>query len=288
MTHASVARAYAARGWPVLPLWWPVKGPGRCACRDPGCSSPAKHPIGYLVPHGKDEASTDAAVIARWWAACPRANIGLRAGAVSGLVVLDVDGAAGQASLRALVERHGRFPAAWVRTGSGGWHAYLAHPGITVRNSVGRLGDGLDVRGDGGSIVAPPSLHVAGGRYRWLTSPEELPPAPAWLVDLLTPPPPPARPVRLEVGLAPYVVAAVEREAREVAAAPHGQRNDRLFRAALRLGSLAGAGALSEASVTGVLLAAAETAGLGEREARGTIRSGLGAGMRHPRDIARR
>jgi hypothetical protein len=273
------ALAYAARGWPVLPLWWPTAG-RRCACTDPECGKPAKHPVGRLVPHGKDQASADPVVITSWWASCPSANVGIRTGAVSGLVVLDVDGPAGRGSLRSLVDRHGRFPAVWVRTGSGGWHAYLAHPGVPVANSVRHLGDGLDVRGDGGYVVAPPSVHVAGGRYRWQSAPpSELPSVPAWLVELTMPPPPPPpppRPVCLEGDMAPYVAAAVEGEAREVAEAPRGQRNNRLFRAACRLGEFARAGTLSEASVTAVLLAAAADAGLGEREARATIRSGIG------------
>jgi hypothetical protein len=278
MTVVQDALAYAVRGWPVLPLWWPLAGAKRCACSDPECSKPGKHPVGRLVPHGKDQASTDPAVITSWWASCPRANVGIRTGAVSGLVVLDIDGPAGRATLRSLVERHGRFPTAWVRTGSGGWHAYLAHPGVPVANSVRRLGDGLDVRGDGGSVVAPPSLHVAGGQYRWQAAPpSELPPMPAWLVELVTPPPPPPPcPVRLEVGVTPYVAAAIEGEARDVAEAPRGQRNNRLFRAACRLGEFVSAGMLSEASVTAVLVAAAADAGLGEREARATIRSGIG------------
>jgi hypothetical protein len=290
ITLAGAALAYAARGWPVLPVWWPMAGPTRCACPAHECGSPAKHPVGHLVPHGKDQASTDPALIARWWASCPRANVGLRTGVLSGLVVLDVDGREGEASLRALVERHGRFQAAWVRTGSGGWHAYLAHPGVEVRNSVRDLGDGLDVRGDGGYIVAPPSVHPSGGRYRWhATPPDDLPAMPPWLVDLLTPPPPaPARPIRLEGGLTAYVTAAVEGEARGVAATPPGGRHRRLFAAALRLGRLVGAGAVSETAVTAVLIAAAATAGLGNREARRTIRDGIDTGARDPRDIARR
>lgn len=276
------ALAHAERGWPVLPVWWPAAGPTRCACPDHECTSPAKHPVGHLTPHGKDDATTDPAVVRRWWACCPRANVGLRTGSASGLVVLDVDGRAGQSSLRALVERHGRFSAAWVRTGSGGWHAYFAHPGVEVRNSVRSIGDGLDIRGDGGSIVAPPSLHVTGGRYRWHPDPpRELPPMPDWLVDLLaTPPPPPPRPVRLEGDLTPYVTAAVEGEAREVAEARPGQRHSRLYLAALRLGRFVRDGVLSEAAVTAVLLAAAATAGLGESEAGRTIRDGVDAGGR--------
>src|SRR6266702_6180297 len=94
------ASAYAARGWAVLPLWW-SEGAG-CACGRPDCPNAGKHPLGGLVPHGLEQATTDARQIERWWAVQPTANIGLRTGAVSGLVVLDVDGPVGEASLRAL------------------------------------------------------------------------------------------------------------------------------------------------------------------------------------------
>jgi Bifunctional DNA primase/polymerase, N-terminal len=153
--------AYAERGWPVLPLWWPLAG-GACACGHAGCSKPGKHP---LVRRGLHAATTDPALIRRWWTRWPLANVGIRTGAASGLLVVDVDGAAGMESLRALSRKHGPVRAAWVHTGSGGWHAYLRLPeGWRVPNSVGRLGLGLDVRADGGSIVAPPSRHASGGR----------------------------------------------------------------------------------------------------------------------------
>jgi hypothetical protein len=108
------------------------------------------------------------------------------------------------------------------------------------------------------------------------------------MVELLLPPPPaPPRPIRLaQASLKPYVLAAIEGEAREVAAAPAGQRNDRLNLASYRLGQLVGAGLVWEASVTEVLRLAAQAAGLGEREALATIHSGLRAGARHPRDVA--
>jgi Bifunctional DNA primase/polymerase, N-terminal len=247
--------------------------------------SPGKHPLGALVPRGLEQATTDPTVIDAWWSAHPAANVGVRTGSRSGLVVLDVDGEAGAASLRSLVARHGRFAAVWVRTGSGGWHAYFSRPEHEVRNSTGRLGPGLDVRGDGGYVVAPPSLHASGRRYRWAPAiPRRLPPMPAWMWQpTMVGPRAGLRPVDLEREVAAYVVAAVEREAREVAIARPGRRNDRLNVAAWRLGQLVGAGLVSESSITDVLMAAADAAGLPEREARATVRSGLTAGMLHPR-----
>src|SRR5262249_52387356 len=127
------ARRYAARGWPVFPLWWPTTD-GRCCCGAADCASPGKHPIGHLAPRGFMDATTDVATAERWWAAYPEANVGIRTGAESGLVVLDIDGEAGRESTRRLVEEHGRFSPVWARTGSGGWHAYMAHPGGDVHN----------------------------------------------------------------------------------------------------------------------------------------------------------
>jgi hypothetical protein len=284
----ATALDYAGRGWSVFPLWWPFPA-GGCACRRPRCEHIGKHPVGFMVPHGLMGATTDADTIRTWWMRCPRANVGIRTGAVSGLVVLDVDGEAGLASLRALVNAHGRFDAAWARTGSGGWHGYMAHPGEHLGNSQGQLGAGLDVRGDGGYVVAPPSLHACGQRYRWpAPPPPELPPMAPWLLALLRPKP--VHPDRLEGprprhGLDPYLAAALDGEARDVASAPQGQRNGRLNLAAYRLGRLLD-DTLAMHAVAEVLLVAARTAGLGDHEAAGTIRSGLAAGLRNPRRVA--
>jgi hypothetical protein len=119
--------------------------------------------------HGVSDASADIAIVTRWWQMWPSANIGIATGRGSGLVVLDVDfRAGGDASLAALVDQHGPLPeTACVHTGGGGLHYYFAHPGGTVRNSASMLGAGLDIRGDGGYVVAPPSVHVSGATYTW-------------------------------------------------------------------------------------------------------------------------
>jgi hypothetical protein len=283
----AAALSYAERGWAVFPLWWPFSA-GDCGCRRRTCDRPGKHPVGFLVPHGLMDATNDGGIIRAWWARCPRANVGIRTGAASGLVVLDVDGDAGIASLRALVRAHGHLPAAWARTGSGGWHRYMAHPGEHVGNSQGQLGAGLDIRGDGGYVVAPPSLHASGGRYHWPTPPPlELPPMEPWLLALLRPPEhrDQVEGPRPRHGLDRYLAAALDGEARDVASAPQGQRNGRLNVAAYRLGRLLGNTATMHV-VAEVLLVAARTAGLGEHEARATIRSGLAAGLRNPRRVA--
>jgi hypothetical protein len=283
-----LALAYASRGWRVLPLWWPVAG--HCACpAGERCPRPAKHPH-PLVPRGVHDASCDPASVRRWWSAAPQANLGLATG--RGLLVLDVDGETGQASLRRLVAEHGQLRAAWTRTGSGGWHAWLAlPPGAVAPNSVRRLGPGLDTRGDGGYVVAPPSRHASGGVYAWLRGepPEELPPAPSWLLQLLrppAPPPPPPRPLGPSLGSRQrYALAALDAEAARVALTPPGQRNSRLFLAAARCGELVAAGALDEATVTSTLARAGQAAGLAPHEIAATIRSGLRHGGERPRRV---
>jgi hypothetical protein len=135
---------------------------------------------------GLKSATTDAEQVDAWWERWPDANVAIRTGVESGVVVLDVDvqhGGAG--SLRELELRHGELPkTARVLTGGGGQHVYLRHPGSEIRNSAGKLGVGLDVRGDGGYVVAPPSMHENGRAYKWMCTLElGVANVPAWLLE---------------------------------------------------------------------------------------------------------
>jgi putative DNA primase/helicase len=135
---------------------------------------------------GLTNATTDPEVVAEWWCRWPTADIGIRTGAQSGLIVLDVDTRkGGSGALVELERRHGKLPAtAQVLSGGGGQHIYFRHPGREVRNSAGRLGAGLDVRGDGGYVVVPPSVHESGRAYTWRRGLERgLADCPAWLVE---------------------------------------------------------------------------------------------------------
>lgn len=176
------ALSYATNGWPVFPCHGITAG--GCTCRAPDCASPGKHP---RVARGLHSASADPEQITRWWERSPASNIGVRTGSESGLVVLDVDPAhGGSRSIKALIDRHGELSSVpRVRTGSGGWHLFFAHPCEMVRNSAGRLGPGLDIRGDGGYVIAPPSTHATGGRYRWEVDAVSLPQLPDWLFELV-------------------------------------------------------------------------------------------------------
>jgi hypothetical protein len=192
------ALAYVNRfRWPVFPVHGILNG--RCTCGNPECTRPGKHPIGKLVPHGLLDATLDEKHVKEWWRDMPYANIGVPTGLASGLVVLDVDvGKTGDESLWDLQERFEQLPATVMAlTGGGGFHYLFLHPGagIKVRNSTSAIGPGLDIRGDGGYIVVPPSSHKSGRRYEWELSchPKDIPlaPVPDWLLERIVDTPPP-------------------------------------------------------------------------------------------------
>ncbi len=182
-----VAVAYAAYGWRVFPLHTP-DAEGRCSCaRADECRSAGKHP---RTARGVNEATTDAEQIARWWTRWQDANIGIATGAGSGLVVLDIDPRhGGDVSLAELMEQHGDVPRTLeAATGGGGWHILFKHPGVAFKNSASVLGPGLDVKTDGGYVVAMPSLHASGRRYEWRDDDARPAAMPTWLIELLTAP----------------------------------------------------------------------------------------------------
>jgi hypothetical protein len=161
------ALALAARGWHVFP-----------------CLAGNKRP---LTLHGFQDATTDETMLRSWWAGWPDANVAVRTGAASNLLVLDVDGEQGRSSLTDLEATHGELSATLVCETPRGRHHYFAHSGGHIQNTAGKLGAGLDTRGDGGYVVVPPSTH-SGKTYRWLCDLDTTPLAqpPAWLLDLLS------------------------------------------------------------------------------------------------------
>jgi hypothetical protein len=159
------AIGYAKRGWRVFP-----------------CKPQGKTPL----VKWRDQATIDPEVIRDFWKKYPGANIGVVTGAISGIVVVDVDGNEGMAIWDELVAAHGFFTETpTAMTGGGGEHYYFAHPGGTFRNTTSKIGEHIDTRGDGGYVVAPPSLHPSGGRYRWMGESERLTPIamPDWLIE---------------------------------------------------------------------------------------------------------
>lgn len=201
-TAIEYAKFYASKGWQVFPLKPHEKTP---------------------VVKWADVATTDAAQIAAWWQQTPAANVGIATGARSGIVVLDIDaGHGGEESIAALIAQHGALPVTvTAKTGGGGRHILFKHPGIEIHNSAGKLGKGLDIRGDGGYIVAAPSIHPNGNAYAWNERPSQTPLAdmPQWIIDLLT-----------TITQLPYQQASAPAPALSVGGIfPQGQRNQSLI-----------------------------------------------------------
>jgi hypothetical protein len=145
----SAAVSYAARGWSVIPI-----------------EAGGKRPV---VPWEEFQRRIpDATEIGDWFWRWPHANVAVVTGRLSQLVVLDVDPQhGGTESLADAEEMQGCLPLTIeATTGSGGRHVYFTHPGGVVQNRVGLL-PGIDLRGDGGYVVAPPSVHSSGTRYAW-------------------------------------------------------------------------------------------------------------------------
>ncbi len=184
---ADAALRYAARGWSVVALHH-TDDSSRCSCGKPDCAAPGKHPRidTPLQPAGLTGATRDPVRLSALWRAWPYANVGVLTGRASGIVVVDVDtkrGQVGADSLRALEDTHEPLPATLTSlTPTGGWHLFFRHPGGRVSDSTSVIGRHIDVRGDGGYVVAPPSA-IASVRYRWQRARAPVAAAPRWLIE---------------------------------------------------------------------------------------------------------
>lgn len=203
----------AARGTRVFPVhsYRAVVEPGpdgeprtvpRCTCSRPACNNPAKHPVGHLVPHGHNDASTDPARVTQWFSppAKPAAdwvpwNLAIATGA--GLVVIDAEAKQTRTDLPTGVEvlddwetwtKGTSLPASprVHRTGGGGLHLWLrVDDGLRVK-SGNRVLPAVDVKADGGYVLVPPSTHVSGGFYTVLRDVEPPACSPELVAWLLT------------------------------------------------------------------------------------------------------
>jgi hypothetical protein len=213
------ALEFQAAGLKIFPLHSPTDG--ACSCGRPKCSSVGKHP---RTPNGLHAASADAEQVRDWWTAWPDANIGLVTG--DGLVILDLD------SEDAIQEAESRgLPRTLeVRTAKGR-HLYFEGEARTRA----RILPGMDIRGAGGYVVAPPSIHASGHVYEWLNADMEVAPLPEWIDEALSAP----QEARAEATL-------------DNAVLPEGARNDGLF----LLACDAARAGLFEPEITAALLAA--------------------------------
>lgn len=179
------ALSFAKRGIPVFPLH-SVRD-GKCTCRRECGNNAGKHP---LTPHGVKDATTNSATIQDYWERWPWANIGIPTGKASGALAIDVDPRhGGETQLLKLQEQHGALPPTLTsKTGGGGVHYFFRYE-ANVPNSTAKVAAGIDVKSDGGYVVAPPSIHRSGKHYEWNGADHfELTAVPNWLLALIREP----------------------------------------------------------------------------------------------------
>lgn len=252
VTFEEAAQLYIRLRWPVFPTHPESKAP--------------------LTRHGYKEATTSPKQIELWSKEFPDANISIATGRPSGLAVLDIDGDDGLESLGVLKSRGISFPEGpSVQTGRGR-HIYMKHDNV-MKSSVAKLGPGLDIRADGGSIIAPPSIHASGAIYTWITDPIQDPIHHFPMAGLLLLYKPRVRVNRP----APHQTDLRELTDRVSSAQP-GTRNNELNAAAYLAGRLVREGAVSELEAVNAMTQAGMAAGLSEHESRITARSGIRAG----------
>ncbi|WP_209915134.1 bifunctional DNA primase/polymerase [Agrobacterium pusense] len=281
-----LAQHYVAQGWPVFP-----------------CRSHAEEHVDQatgeiitlgektpLTPNGFKGATRFPRIIERWWSDWPDAAVGLPTGEKTGFFALDIDNKPGGANgfdwLSEMEAEHGPLPdTARVTSPNGGLHIYFKYV-VGTRNR-GALGAGVDIRSEGGYVLAAGSTMANGRSYKWETDTREIADAPAWLLDLLLPKSAPAH-TQHSLSAATnnaYVDAAVDRELADLAGAPMGNRNNALNDAAFSIGTFVGAGALSEAEARALLQDVARGWGRDWSRCCKTIENGLKAGIQNPRHI---
>ncbi|NTA48166.1 AAA family ATPase [Agrobacterium tumefaciens] len=285
-TPLELAHHYVAQGWPVFP-----------------CRSHAEEHVDQatgeiitlgektpLTPNGFKGATRFPRIIERWWLDWPDAAVGLPTGEKTGFFALDIDNKPGGANgfdwLSEMEVEHGPLPdTARVTSPNGGLHIYFKYV-VGTRNR-GALGAGVDIRSEGGYVLAAGSMMANGRSYKWETDTREIADAPAWLLDLLLPKSAPAH-TQYSLSAATnnaYVDAAVDRELADLAGAPMGTRNNALNDAAFSIGTIVGAGALSETEARALLQDVARGWGRDWSRCCKTIENGLKAGIQNPRHI---
>lgn len=260
-----------------------------------------------LKPNGKTPflknwpqiATSDIQQLAIWSTQFPNCNWGVATGAASGFFVVDIDGEDGKSSVAQLKLQGFELPETLTVYTGKGLHLYYAVPANTqIQNSVSGLGAGLDIRGDGGFVVIPPSVHESGMEYAFApcaNAENPIAAAPDWLLQ---------RVMKREAPPAPFLPIVERREATEherntahaalrdevkkLSAMQKGQhRNAALNTAALHMGEIVAAGWIERKAVEAALMDASQQNGYiaqdGKAEAWKTLQSGLNAGFNNPR-----
>lgn len=171
------ALRYLGLGYSVIPVHG-ITEEGQCTCGVVSCGARGKHPRGKWGEFTTRRPTEKE--VRSWWGRWPSSNIGIVTGAISGIVVVDVDGERGRASLEEAGIPVSDFPVSpRVSTGGGGVHIYLRYPGLAEVITKAGVLPGVDIRADGGQVIAPPSVHASGRPYAWVEgmSPEDLDPA---------------------------------------------------------------------------------------------------------------
>jgi hypothetical protein len=266
-----LAEAAIALGMPVFP-----------------CNS-NKQPVSA---HGFKDASDDPETIKRMFANASAALIGVPTGADTGFFVLDVDVKANRQGGDWLnANSHRMVQSRTIHTGSGGLHIYFRHPGGRIKNSNDKIAPGIDIRGDGGYVIVPPSPGYS------IADDAPMADAPDWLLNTLTEQPEPVRPnpqpsPHHSSGNTPYGMAALEAECNAIRSAYFGSQETTLNAACLKIGSLAAAGELESGYALSALLAAARSMAnepgkprWGYAEVDRKVRRAFSDGERQPRDV---
>ena len=246
-----------------------------------------------LTPHGFKDASADPDIIRRMFSNSAAVMIGMPTGEATRYVVVDVDvkdGAQGAAWLDA--NSHRMPQTRTIRTGSGGLHLYFIWPGYKIRNSASKIAPGIDVRGDGGYVIVPPSIGYAIADN---AEPAEIP---EWLIPALVPPsrvvapttaaPTQSLPAPRHDGGTAYGRAALDMECDNIRRAGNGSKHDALNKAAFSIGGLVAAGELLEGEALAALgdaLNAIRSACKDFRHAQNTLATAFRDGMGRPRDV---
>lgn len=280
------ALQYTRRGWSVIAVH-SIRD-GACTCGKIDCASPAKHPIGGWK--GRQRSRATEAEIESQWQRTPWANVGIVTGEISGLLVLDIDDIAKldqAADVRAAVLSI-ITPVAITGREGGGVHIYFRHPGGQLGNFAKHV-EGMDGRGDGGFVVAPPSIHASGKQYRWASEAYDgttaLAETPEAVLRLFGGGSAPTLLTETSDGFTAYGRKALDDELAAVRSTSEGGRNDRLNRAAFSIGQLVQRRDLPLSVAERELVAAGVDTGLSETAAMATVRSGLEGGASKPRSL---
>ncbi|WP_239676732.1 bifunctional DNA primase/polymerase [Natronosporangium hydrolyticum] len=278
----ATALRHAAVGHQVFPLASSKRPVANCdRCRD---ADHDRQACPCLLCHGLYAATGDPERIAAMLAAVPRPLLAVRTGQPSGVVVIDIDPGNG-GDLAALIRRGLAPPTAHVVTGSGGWHLWYRWPGRLVPCSASRIAPGVDVRGDGGYVVVPPSAHPrTGRRYVWADRPREVVEMPSALAEACLPPSlsvqtrgEPVRPATASAEGISYPDRLLAAHLDAVARAPEGRRRVTLYGAARGAARMVAAGAITSGAAVAALTRAGYDAGQSERDTRRAISGGFEA-----------